>query len=202
MIETKSIDLERPVNRTGEIVNFTDVNDLRWAGIIDLTPWEQLPFDPNIRNDLYIIQGELIDRAGRGYSRGAFLSPNAGRTFISGSEGARLFAYRDRGVPSSDCIVVTPCQLDWHTGGALGMKVAALNNADHELMLVSWVRGTQMCFHRHLRGEEIFVLKGELRDQRGHYPAGTWQRLHPGTGHAPNAETDTLILLRNGHLKI
>ena len=82
------------------------------------------------------------------------------------------------------------------------MQVASLIGPDHELMLVVWSRGTHMRFHRHPQGEEIFVLQGELRDQHGCYPAGTWQRLHPGTGHAPYSETDTLILLRNGHLRV
>lgn len=67
-------------------------------------------------------------------------------------------------------------------------------------MRVAWTRSSQMRFHNHSAGEEIFVLQGELCDQSGQYPAGTWWRLHPGTGHAPYSETDTLILLRNGHL--
>ena len=64
MIETKSFDLGQPVNQAGEIVNFTDVNNLRWAGVVDLPPWGELSLGTNIRNDLYILQGELMDRAG------------------------------------------------------------------------------------------------------------------------------------------
>ena len=202
MIETKSFDLGQPVNQAGEIVNFTDVNNLRWAGVVDLPPWGQPSLGTNIRNDLYILQGELMDRTGPSYTGGTFLSPNADRTYTAGPGGARLFAYRDRGTPLSSRAAVTPCQLHWRAGGTPGMKVASLIGTGNELMLVSWIRGTRMHFHRHPRGEEFFVLKGELHDQRGCYPAGTWQRLHPGTGHAPYSETDTLILLRNGHLCI
>ncbi len=200
VIETKSFNLEQPVNRIREIVHFTNVDDLHWAGIVDFPPWEQLPFDTNIYNDLYILQGELIDRTNPSYTSGAFLSPGANKTFTAGPEGARLFAYQDRGALPCDH-AMTSHQLDWHMGGTPDMKVASLIGVGHELMLVSWIRGTHMHFHRHPWGEEIFVLQGELRDERGHYPAGTWQRLHPGTGHAPYSETDTLILLRNGHLR-
>jgi anti-sigma factor ChrR (cupin superfamily) len=58
-----------------------------------------------------------------------------------------------------------------------------------------------MRFHQHPRGEEIFVLKGTLCDKYGRYAAATWQRFPPGTGHAPFAETETLIHLRNGYLQ-
>jgi anti-sigma factor ChrR (cupin superfamily) len=61
--------------------------------------------------------------------------------------------------------------------------------------------GTRAHMHHHPRGEEIDVLEGELQDQRGRYPAGSWQRLHADPGHAPFADVDTLILLRNGHLR-
>ena len=200
MIETKSVDLERPVNWAGEVVHFTGVNDFHWAGVIDLPPLEQISFSPNLRSDIYILQGELIDHLGTSYVNGSFLSPGENRIFNSGPGGTRLFVYRGQDAPSRNSTALRPDQLDWYTGGAPGLKVASLYHAAHALMLVSWIRGTQMRFHHHSRGEEIFVLKGELRDERGHYPSGTWQRLPPGTGHAPYTETDTLILLRNGHL--
>ena len=201
MIETKSFDLALPVVLTGAVVSFTVANDARSSGMVDLPPWKQLPFDPGARNDLYILEGELIDNAGPAYASGTFIRASANGTFTAGAGGARLFAYRDRSAPSADYAVVKPGQLDWHRGGTPGMKVASLAGGGHSLMLVSWLCGTRMRFHLHPEGEEIFVLKGELQDQGGHYPAGTWQRFHPGTGHAPYAETYTLILLRNGHLR-
>ena len=89
----------------------------------------------------------------------------------------------------------------WQQGGVRGMRIAPLIDDYYRLMLVSWSPNTNVPYHDHPRGEEIFVLKGELQDQRGRYPAGTWQRLHPGTGHSPHVTADTLILLRNGHLR-
>ena len=185
MIETKQIDVERPVNQTKEIVHFTDVNDLHWAGVINLPPSEPLLLTCDTRNDIYILQGELIDSVGSSYTRGAFLRPGVNSLFMAGSSGAKLFVYRDHHVLFSDEVAMKPEQLNWREGGAPGMRVASLGNAGESLMLVSWSRGSQMRFHNHPAGEEIFVLQGELSDQSGQYPAGTWLRLHPGTGHAP-----------------
>ena len=202
MIETKQVDIQRPVNQIKEIVHFTDVNDPRWAGLINLPPGEPLLLTPNTCNDIYILQGELIDFGGSNYTSDTFLRPGMNSLFRAGSGGAKLFVYRDHNVASSGEMAIKPDQLNWHEGGAPGIRVAPLGNAGESLMLVAWSRGSQMRFHSHPAGEEIFVLQGELCDQSGQYPAGTWMRLHPGTGHAPYSETDTLILLRNGHLHI
>ena len=107
MIETKSVDLKRPVNWVGEVVHFTDVNDLRWAGVIDLPPLEQITFAPYVRSDIYILQGELIDHLGTSYVNGSFLSPGENRAFTSSPGGTRLFVYRDQDAPSD-----RDCQLD------------------------------------------------------------------------------------------
>jgi len=200
VIETKSIDLTRPVNQAGEVIGFMNAGDIHWAGIVDLPAHEYLTLDVSSLNDLYILQGELVENAGPVYTVGAFLRRSKKTELIAGPEGARLLKYRDRGAAPSDHATVTPSQLIWREGGAVGMKVASLVNANHRLMLVSWARGTQIRLHDHPRGEEIFVLTGELQDQHGRYPAGTWQRLYPETSHSPYSETHTLILLRNGHL--
>lgn len=200
MIETKTVYLEKAVIHAEEVINFTHAGDLRWAGIITLPAFQRLPLDPVTRNDLYILQGDLIENLCLTHTSGTFLSRGINTSLSAGPQGAKLFRYEDRRATSNDHTTLTPGQLSWHKGGASGMKVAPLSHKGHELMLVSWIRGTQMPFHRHSRGEEIFVLTGELQDQRGRYPAGTWQRLHPTAGHAPYVETETLILLRNGHL--
>jgi anti-sigma factor ChrR (cupin superfamily) len=36
-------------------------------------------------------------------------------------------------------------------------------------------------------GEEIFVLRGELADEYGHYPAHSWLRFGPGATHRPRS---------------
>lgn len=200
MIESKSIDLARPINQAGEVIHFTDAGDSHWAGIVDLGAHELLPLKLSSRIDLYILQGELIENPGFIHVSGTFLRPSIGTTLIAGTQGARLFKYQDSSALPNNPVTVTPSQRNWHTGGAIGMKVASLIDADHRLMLVSWMRDTQMRSHDHPRGEEIFVLSGELCDQRGGYPAGTWQRLYPQTSHSPYSQTETLILLRNGHL--
>lgn len=77
MIETIQIDIQRPVNQTKEIIHFTNANDLRWTGLINLPPGESLLLTRNTRHAFYILQGELIDTGGSNNTRDTFLRHGA-----------------------------------------------------------------------------------------------------------------------------
>lgn len=200
VIETKWVDIKRPPSAHLEILHLSQSRDVRWAGLMMVPAGARLLADANIRNDVYVIQGILIEDGVSG--------PHMAETFLSrvnpgiqaGPQGATLFVYRDRYADADVRTTKTKKDVEWRQGGVPGMRIASLIEDYHSLMLVSWPPGTSVPFHDHPWGEEIFVLSGELQDQRGRYPAGTWQRLHPGTGHSPYTTVDTLILLRNGHL--
>ncbi len=49
-------------------------------------------------------------------------------------------------------------------------------------------------------GEEIYVMKGVIKDDYGTYPAGTWLRQPPGSAHCPYAVEDALLWVKSGHL--
>lgn len=42
-------------------------------------------------------------------------------------------------------------------------------------------------------GEEVFVLRGELEDEHGQYPAHTWLRFAPGAVHRPRSASGCLL---------
>lgn len=200
VVETQWINPKQALSSRVEIRHFSQAQDVRWAGLVMMPAGAQLLSDANRRNDIYITQGSLIEEG--------VLEPHLVGTFLSrtnpqihaGSQGATLFIYRDRPVDFDDQKTVSKKEAVWRQGGVPGMRTASLIESYHSLLLVSWAPGTKVPFHDHPWGEEIFVLSGELQDQRGSYPAGTWQRLHPGTGHSPHVSVETLVLLRNGHL--
>ncbi len=200
MVEIKTCDLEQTASAAPVVVHLSDMDDVRWAGVIFLPPRTRLPLETGVSHDIYVLKGDLAEETLR-HRIGTFLSRSAEAHLIAGPDGAALFVYRDRVTTTSPNDTVAGDDRKWVQGGADGMRVARLSETHRRLMLVSWMPGTRVRGHAHPRGEEIFVLKGELCDQRGRYPAGTWQRLHPAAIHAPHAEVDTLILLRNGHLR-
>jgi anti-sigma factor ChrR (cupin superfamily) len=90
---------------------------------------------------------------------------------------------------------------EWLQGLAEGIECMPLHHYKSErVMLLKWRAGTRFRNHAHPGGEEMFVLRGSLSDEQGHYPAGTWLRNPPGSKHNPYSEEGCLVFLKCGHL--
>lgn len=50
--------------------------------------------------------------------------------------------------------------------------------------------------HEHERGEEFLVLEGTFADDAGAYPAGTYVRNPPGSGHAPWSDEGCVLFVK------
>ncbi len=62
--------------------------------------------------------------------------------------------------------------------------------------VVRYEAGAKFSEHTHPRGEEIFVLEGELSDESGAYPAGTYIRNPPGSRHSPFSSTGCKLFVK------
>ena len=199
MVQVQRVDLAPMIGRLNALIHLSSPDDLRWAGLQALAPTETLALVAGARHDIYLVGGDLLE-SGKDHAAGSFFSRGSALSLRAGPAGAVFFMYRDEVARASGHECWAAHELVWLSGTAQGMSVAALSETHHRLAMVSWQPGTRAAAHTHPHGEEIFVLRGELRDERGAYPAGSWLRFHPGSGHAPYADQDTLILLRNGHL--
>lgn len=91
-------------------------------------------------------------------------------------------------------------QTPWQPGqGQLQVMPLHTHKTEHTA-LVKWPAGEEFVSHQHWGGEEIYVISGELVDERGRYPAGTWMRSPHLSQHNPRAEVETVIWVKVGHL--
>ncbi len=201
MVESRMCDWAAMDASRTRCIPLSQEHDPRWAGIQILAPFDKLYLRPEARHDIYVLKGGVLER-GRLHVAGTFFSRNLPHTLTAEADGSVVFWYRDTAARGSGHETWAHDELDWWDGSVPGMRVAPLSKLHHRVSLVRWQPGTHAAAHTHPHGEEIFVLSGELRDARGTYPAGSWMRFHPGSGHAPYAEHDTVILLRNGHLSL
>lgn len=181
------------------VVHLSSPSCARWAGFHILPPRDQLDLLQHSRHDVQVVRGAL-KLNGRAVAAGTFVSRGQALTLCACDEGGAFFVYSDSLSTASGHETVAPSERIWHQGAIPGMAVAPLSKIHHRVSLVAWQAGTRAPVHTHPFGEELFVLRGELQDERGAYPAGAWLRLHAGSSHAPFAEQPTLILLRSGHL--
>lgn len=199
MVELQKADVAALLTSGTTHMHLSFSDEARWSGMQALAPLDTLEVPTGARHDFYVLHGGVRER-GQARSTGTFFSRNQALTLTAEADGALLLWYRDTVARSTGHETWAHDELEWWAGSVPGMQVAPLSKLHHRVSLVRWQPGTRAALHTHPYGEEIFVLYGELRDERGAYPAGTWMRFHPGSGHAPYAEQETLILLRNGHL--
>ncbi|WP_323752281.1 cupin domain-containing protein [Marinobacter sp.] len=100
----------------------------------------------------------------------------------------------------SQRVVIRTHELDWTPSPAAGVerKPLAREEAErgHATSIVRYTPGASFSRHEHPLGEEILVLEGVFSDENGHYPAGTYLRNPPGSGHAPFSKEGCTLLVK------
>ncbi|MDT8397975.1 MAG: cupin domain-containing protein [Pseudomonadales bacterium] len=82
-----------------------------------------------------------------------------------------------------------------------GARLLPLHQFHNEkVLLMEWPAGLAWGWHEHEGGEEMYLIRGDIRDESGTYGAGTWLRNPPGSCHAPVALSNSLLWLKSGHL--
>jgi len=83
-----------------------------------------------------------------------------------------------------------PASVDWPPSRRAGISVKVLWTdpaSGDAAVLVRMDPGCTYPRHRHVRDEEVFVLQGGFRDERGEYAAGDFHRFEAGSIHEPVA---------------
>ena len=112
-----------------------------------------------------------------------------------------LVALRQFQTDDTERVVIDSREASWSPGLVPGLEVLPLHSHGTEhVALVRWAPGTHFKTHQHWGGEEIYVIEGELKDEHGTYPAGTWLRNPHGSRHTPWTDEGALIYVKTGHL--
>ncbi len=89
---------------------------------------------------------------------------------------------------------------DWIQSPVQGVNRILLDRIGDEVAratsIVRYAAGSRFSRHEHALGEEFIVLDGIFSDEHGDYPAGTYVRNPPGTGHSPFSRGGCRILVK------
>lgn len=100
----------------------------------------------------------------------------------------------------SQPVCVTPADFEWVPSPEPGVERVMLDRIGDEVALatslVRYAPGSRFSPHGHAFGEEFLVLAGEFGDEHGRYPAFTYVRNPPGSGHSPFAEPGCTIWVK------
>jgi len=163
-------------------------------------------FDPHEHGggeEFLVLEGVFSDERGD-YPAGTYVrNPPGSRHRPFSRDGCMLFVKLRQIEPDDGArVAIDTARTPWQPySGAEGLERIMLHNHGRErVSLLRWAAGARYPMHRHPGGEEIYVLSGELGDELGTYPAGTWIRSPAGSEHAPFSRMGAVIYVKSGHL--
>lgn len=152
--------------------------------------------------EIFVLDGVFSDEDGD-YPAGTYLlNPDGIGHAPYSREGCTLFV-KLRQYAGADRVrlAVDTTTGEWEAGPARGtwfMPLYAQDGYPEKVRLTRFEAGSEPFPHGHPDGEEVLVIEGELRDEHGAYPKGTWVRSPAGSSHAPYSETGCRVLVRTG----
>lgn len=97
-------------------------------------------------------------------------------------------------------VVINTNDMSWVNSPASGVSRKPLAREEqergHATSIVRYEKGARFSHHQHPLGEEILVLDGIFSDENGDYPAGTYIRNPPNSGHAPFSEAGCTLFVK------
>lgn len=178
--------------------------EARETSLIRLTTGTVLPSEKTeCRVDVFVLEG-AVELGGQHRREGTYVRiPKGVEIGVQSTAGATLMVKKRGGGADGDALVLdTRDRANWAAWGGRGSEKAQLFDAG-ALPEASWVGfmlpDLTIPEHSHAGGEEIFILEGELRDERGHYGPGSWVRFPVGVTHTPTSlSKGCLMLVREG----
>ena len=141
------------------------------------------------RIDMLVLDG-AVELGKSRHEAGMFVRVPAGTELdLRSTEGATILVKKRGGRIGGDPIAIdTKDRANWAAWGGRGSEKAQLYDPGL-LPEASWVGfmlpDLTIPEHDHAGGEEIFILEGEIRDERGYYGPGVWIRFPVGLRHTP-----------------
>ncbi len=151
--------------------------------------------------EILVLDGTFSDETGNFHAGTYFRNPIGYRHAPFSEAGClllvKLHQFQSESEPRT-CIETH--RVAWQTfdGGEL---LELYRYGDERVAMLRLHAGAPLAVQGHAGGEEFFLIRGELRDERGHYSAGSWIRNPPGSSHRLRTEQDTLLWLKTGHLR-
>ena len=151
--------------------------------------------------EILVLEGVFSDETGDYPAGTYFRNPRGFRHAPFSTEGCVLLVKLHQFQPDDTHHIVIDTLSAPFRPGSGNLQVLPLHqHVSEQVALVHWPAGEHFQAHSHFGGEEIYVIRGEFKDEHGSYPQGTWIRSPHMSRHQPFVVEDTLIWVKVGHL--
>lgn len=154
--------------------------------------------------EILVLQGTLADEHGE-YPAGSYLlhPPGFRHAPYSRRRCEAFVKLHEYSGGRREHVVLNTRHAVWHPGPVPGVDVLELyrSSAHPETMALLHIAGGAILSRHDCKGgAEIFVIEGDLRDDRGCHGPGTWIRLPDGDTCALRSKKGCTLYVKRGHL--
>ena len=151
--------------------------------------------------EILVLEGVFSDETGDYPAGTYFRNPEGFRHAPFSEQGCVLLVKLHQFQSDDNQHIVVDTHSASFQPGSGNLQVLPLHqHGSEQVALVRWPAGEHFQAHSHFGGEEIYVISGELKDEHGSYPQGTWIRSPHLSEHFPYVVESTLIWVKVGHL--
>ena len=151
--------------------------------------------------EILVLEGVFSDETGDYPAGTYFRNPEGFRHAPFSEQGCVLLVKLHQFQSDDNQHIVVDTHSASFQPGSGNLQVLPLHqHGSEQVALVRWPAGEHFQAHSHFGGEEIYVISGELMDEHGCYPQGTWIRSPHLSEHFSYVEERTLIWVKVGHL--
>lgn len=161
------------------------------------------PHDHPLGEEILVLEGVFSDATGDYRAGTYFRNPPGFRHAPFSNEGCVILVKLHQfQMADTDRVVIDSRQSAFQPGSGKLEVLPLHSHGAEQVALVRWPAGERFSSHSHFGGEEIYVISGELRDEHGRYPQGTWLRSPHLSRHCPFVYEPTLLWVKTGHLPV
>lgn len=150
--------------------------------------------------EFWVLEGVFSDEEGH-YPAGTWVRNPPGSSHAPWSEGGCTIFVKLRYQHPTDTARLRIEAAMRHTAGP-GVQARSLHRWQGQSTTVQrWAPGTQALQPAALEGQEILVIEGDYRDERGLHGPLTWLREPAAPARTARTESGCLLLVKTGHLQ-
>ncbi len=151
--------------------------------------------------EFFVLRGEISDQ-NNNYPVSTYVRNPEGCSHAHSEQGCSVFIKLSQ-IHEEDQgqrIINTRRESKWLPGPSEGIQIYPLHVWDTEsIFLIRWKLAAHFKPIMDPKGEEILVIEGELQDEFGRYPKGSWIRNPTAIWQSWVATAGTVVYYKNGH---
>jgi len=172
------------------------IDEDKKTSILKLDKNSKLSTKPSFKTvEIFVLEGTYSNEFGD-FEKGTYLNlPEENQEKVNCKDSCKIFRKENYRAHYEKIIIDTKTQ-EWLQGqGNLQVMPLVESTA-----LVLWPKDEVFIPHRHMGGEEIYVLSGTFMDEHGEFEKDTWVRNHHLSVHHPFVKEETVIFVKTGHI--